>query len=288
MKDMTTIAGKTIVLTGASRGIGAYIARALAAYSVTIVCIARSRSRLQQICAEVEAVGSKAIAIPFDLSQIEAIPDLIAQIDRQVGIDVLINNAGVEIYRAFPDYTLAELQTVLSVNLTAAMCLTHGLLPQMLGQDSGHIINIASLAGRKGHPYDSIYSASKAGLIMWTDAMRQELADTRVAVTTICPGYIEAEGLLADTGVPAPKLGGVSTPEMVAQAVVEAIANPQLEIVVNGGSLMTNMTKLLLATEQLFPRLGDSVNRWLGVTQLNQQRIKHSSKQKQIENLNKV
>lgn len=286
--DMTTIAGKTIVLTGASRGIGKHIALALAAQPVTLVGVSRSAEGLKQVCDQIEVMGSKAVAIPFDLSQIEDIPHLLDQIKNRVGtVDILINNAGIEIYRAFPDYSLKDMQSVLSINLLAAMTLTHGLLPDMLIR-GGHIVNIASLAAKKGHPYDSLYSASKAGLLMWSDAIRQELAHTGVKISTVCPGYVEGEGLLADTGVPAPKLGGVSKPGMVAKAVVEAIAFDRTEIVVNGSPLMSSVTKLLFATEQLFPRLGDWVNQRLGVTQLNQKRIKTHYQTKHIDSLNKV
>jgi len=80
----------------------------------------------------------------------------------------LINNAAIEKYRSFQDYSLEDIQAILATNLVAGMELTRLLLPTMLCQGSGHIVNIGSLAAKKGHPYDSIYSASKAGLLMWS------------------------------------------------------------------------------------------------------------------------
>ncbi len=273
---MTTIAGKTVLLTGASRGIGLFIARELAKKQATIVAVARSREKLDRVCGEINNNwGGKAIGISFDLSQVEQLPTLVEKIEKQAGsIDILINNAGREIYRAFPDYSLAELQSVLSINLLAAMELTRLLLPNMLEQRTGHVVNIASLASKKGHPYDSIYSASKAGLLMWADALRQELANTGVGISSICPGYISDFGLLADTGVPSPSLAGTSKSQDVAKAVVGAIEKNKAEVIVNGGLLTESLTKLLLAIEQFFPQLGDSVNQLLGVTRLNQMRIK--------------
>ena len=272
---MTTIAGKTVLLTGASRGIGKFIAYELAKKQATVVGVSRSQAGLERVCAEIKAMGGKAIGIPFDLSQVERLPTLVEEIEELVGsVDILINNAGIEIYKAFPDYSLAELQSVLSINLLAAMELTRLVLPNMLRQRSGHIVNIASLASKKGHPYDSAYSATKAGLLMWADALRQELASTGVGISSICPGYISDCGLLADTGVPAPSLGGTSRSIDVAKAVVRAIEKNKAEVMVNGGLLTEILSKLLLAVEQFFPRLGDSVNRWLGVTKLNQMRIK--------------
>ena len=271
---MTTIAGKTILLTGASGGIGAPLARMLAKQGATIVGVSRSPKKLEQLSAEIEALGGKAVIVPWDISCVEKLPNLLQECDRLVDrVDILINNAGIQIYRAFPDYSLAELQKVIAVNLQAPMELTRLMLPEMLSRNRGHIVNLASLAGKTGHPYDSIYSASKAGLLMWGDAVRQELADTEVRMTTVCPGYVESAGLLADTGIPAPRLAGASQPEAVAKAIVRAIAHDWAEIVVNGNPLMTGMTKLLLANEQLFPGLRDLVNRWLGVTKLNQKRI---------------
>ena len=271
---MTTVAGKTVVLTGASRGIGVFIARALAKKQATVVGISRSQEGLDKVCAEVNAMGGRGIGIPFDISDVEKLPVLLRQIEQLAGsVDIVINNAGIEIYRAFQDYSFADLQSILSINLLAAMELTRLVLPSMLHQGSGHIVNIASLASKKGHPYDSVYSASKAGLLMWSDAVRQELASTGVGISIICPGYISQQGMLADTGVPAPSLAGTSTPAEVAIAVVRAIEQDKAEVIVNGDLITENLTKLLFAIEQFFPRFGDAVNRWLGVTRLNQMRI---------------
>lgn len=279
---MTNIKGKTVILTGASRGIGAFIARELARKQATIICISRSQAGLEKICAEIDDLGGKGIGIAFDISRVERMPELMYEIKQLTGsfhVDILINNAGIEIYRAFQNYSLKDIQLVLSVNLLAAIELTRLVLPGMLKKQSGHIVNIASLAGKKGHPYDSIYSASKAGLIMWADALRQELAHTHVEVSNICPGYVSHQGLLADTGVPAPSMAGISTPENVAIAVRYAIENNGIEVIVNGGFFMRNLTKLKFAIEQIFPRFGDSVNRSLGVNELNQKRIEGSQQQ---------
>lgn len=283
---MTTITGTRILLTGASGAIGTQLTHLLTEQGATVIGVSRSAAKLERLGREVAARGSqtlgKFVALPWDISCVEELPLLLQECDRGgspsahrlIGrVDILINNAGIEIYKAFPDYLATELPEILTVNLTAAMELTRLLLPQMLGRNAGHIVNVASVAGKIGHPYDSVYSASKAGLLMWSDALRQELADTGVKMSTICPGYVAQAGLLAATGISAPRLAGISQPQTVAGAVVKAIAHNQAEIVVNGNPLMTSLTKLLLASEQLFPRLKDVVNRWLGVTNLNQKRI---------------
>ncbi len=278
---MTIITGKTIVLTGASRGIGRFIAHELAQKQATVICISRSQEGLDQVCAEINTLGGKGIGIAFDISKVEQLPILVEKIEQIVGsVDILINNAGIEIYKAFQDYSLADIQCVISINLLAAMELTRLLLPNMLSQGSGHIINIASLAGKKGIPYDSIYSASKAGLLMWANAVRQEVVGTGVNISTICPGYISNYGMLADTGVPAPKLAGISKAEDVAKAVIQAIEKNRAEVIINGNMIMHKLTKLLLATEQIFPRLVDVGNQWLGVTKRNKMRIKNCNQTK--------
>lgn len=273
---MTQLAGKTVVVTGASRGLGALLAKTLARHQARVVGVARSQSALEAVCTEIVEAGGQAIALPFDLSQSDRLPLLLQQIEAAAGpVDVLINNAGLEHYRAFQDCTLADIQSVLSVNLVAAMELTRLVLPACLERRSGHIVNITSLAGKKGHPYDSAYSASKAGLLMWGHALRQELAGTGVHISAVCPGYVGDLGLLADSQVPAPPWAGVSTAEAVVAAVVRAIQHNQAEVLINQGPLplFSVLTRLLLATEQLFPTFPDITNRWLGVTRLNRQRI---------------
>ena len=275
---MKTIAGKTVLLTGASRGIGVVIARALAIEQVTIVGVSRSKSGLDKFCAEVEAVGGKGLVVPFDISNVEELPNLVQQVNQLAGpVDILINNAAIEKYRAFQDYSLDELQSVLATNLFAAMELTRLVLPSMVRRGSGHIVNIASLAGKKGVPYNSVYSASKAGLIVWTDAMRQELANTNVECSVLCPGYVSQAGMTFDTRVPAPSLGGISTPSNVAIAVLKAIKQNKAEVIVNQSPVTASLTRLLFAIEQLFPGFGNIVYRRLGVAKLNYRRVKNQT-----------
>ncbi|RUR74599.1 SDR family NAD(P)-dependent oxidoreductase [Chlorogloeopsis fritschii PCC 9212] len=261
---MKSIAGKTVLLTGASGGIGVFIARALAKEKATVICIARSQDKLDQIGAEVEFAGGKSITIPFDISKVEELPSLVQQVNEVAGaIDILINNAAIEKYRPFQNYSFKDIQSILVTNLMAGMELTRLILPSMLERNSGHIVNIASGSGKKGAPYNSIYSASKAGLIMWTDAVRQELTSTNVGITAVCPGYTKA-GMFLKFGLPAPKLARVSEPKAVAIAVVEAIKQNKAEVMLDGV-----LTRLLFSNIQLFPEFGDAIYRWIGLTNLN-------------------
>ncbi|WP_066380742.1 MULTISPECIES: SDR family NAD(P)-dependent oxidoreductase [unclassified Anabaena] len=270
---MRTLTDKTVLLTGASRGLGVYIARALAKEQATIVCVSRSRSGLEQTCHAITAAGGRAVAIPFDIANVAQLSALTEQVHATVGpVDVLINNAGIEINSAFANYSLAEIQSVFNTNLLAAMELTRLLLPNMMERGSGRIVNIASLAGKKGIAFNSIYSASKAGLIMWTDAVRQELAGSNVNISVVCPGYVSNTGMTVDPRLPAPKLAGMTTPKGITNAVMRAIKGNKAEIIVNQNPITEGLTKFMLAMGQFSPTSVDSLYRWLGIVNFNHRR----------------
>ena len=285
-RPMTTIKGKTIILTGASRGIGAFIARELAKKQATVICVSRSQSGLERICSEIDDLGGKGIGVIFDVSKVEKMPELMYEIKQLTGsfnVDILVNNAGIEIYRSFQNYSLKDIQLVLSVNLIAAIELTRLVLPNMLNKRSGHIVNIASFATQKGHPYDSVYSASKAGLLMWADALRDELAPTDIIVSNICPGYSQ-RGLFADNNASAaPLTAASSTPQNVATAVYQAIENNGRQMVVNENFFTRNMTKLKFAFEQFLPYFRDADNQVEDINNLN--KIPNQSQQNSKEKL---
>lgn len=265
---MNSLQGTVSLVTGASRGIGVFIARTLAARGSTVVCVARDRHGLEETAGAIQADGGKAVALDADLSDLSGIETVLQRaIDAAGPIDVLVNNAGVEYYRRYADITATQLAAVLTVNLHAPMELTRQLLPSMLERGRGHIVNIASLAGKKGVSYNSPYSASKAGLILWTDALRQELRDSPVSATVVMPGYIREAGMFHDGGVQPPKLLGTSSPQDVADAVVEAVQQDKAEIIVNPGPM-----RPMLALGQLSPRLADRIVDWMGVNALNEAR----------------
>ena len=265
---MKRLDGKTAVVTGNSRGIGPYISKTLAREGATIVGVARSEDGLTATQREIEAEGGKCYSITEDLSKTASISRVIARaVDLTGEIDILINNAGREKYQYFHRNDEGDVAAILDLNLYAPMELTRLLLPTML-ERGGHIVNIASLGGKKGVIYNSIYSASKAGMIMWTDSLRQELRGTKVGISVICPGYISDDGMFADGGVDAPALLGTSSPQKVADAVLDAIHKRKPEIIVNSGPM-----RPLLAIGQLFPSFADAVVRWVGVPELSRKRI---------------
>jgi short-subunit dehydrogenase len=260
--------GKTAILTGASRGIGVHIAQALSQRGVTIAGVARSVDGLKQTRDLLTQNGSNFYPFPFDLRETEKLPELVSAIRDQLGrIDFLINNAGLERYRHYQHVEAEELQFILRTNLLAPMELTRLVLPEMIEQGRGHVVNIASLAGKKGVAYNSIYSASKGGLVLWTDGLRQELAGTPVHISVICPGYIAETGMFYDSGGKPPPLLGMSKPQKVAEAVIQALETGSTELIVNPGPI-----RPLLALNQLFPKVGDWVVKKFGVVAMSKKR----------------
>ena len=263
---MRNLVDKTAVLTGASGGIGVYIARALATEHLKIVCISRSNEDLVRLCSEIDELGGNGIGIPFDISNLDELPLLVDKIHQLVGpVDILINNAAIERFRPFHNYTLDDIQSILTLNLYAPIELSRLLIPDMIDRESGHIVNIASGSGKKGAPYNSIYSASKAGLIMWSDAIRQEFADTNIEISIVCPSYTAA-GMFLALDVKAPDGIRVSQPTEVAEAVLNSIKLNQTEVNLGGFT-----AKLFNAVTQLSPQLGDRIFRQLSIVELNQQ-----------------
>lgn len=261
--------GQLAIVTGTSRGIGPYIAKNLAGKGVIVVGVARSEDGLKQTMEEVQAEGGTFHPVPWDLGHISELEKLVEKITQIYGpIDILVNNAGVEQYNYFHKVSQEELISIVNINLMAAMELARLVLPQMLEQGRGHVVSIASLAGKKGVAYNSIYSAAKAGVVMWTDGLRQELEGTGVHASVICPGYISDTGMFHDGHVDPPALLGTSKPERVADAVLKALESGSSEIIVNSGPI-----RPLLAIAQVFPKFGDKVIKWFGVPELSRKRI---------------
>ena len=265
MKDL---AGANAILTGASRGLGVLIADALAKEGVNLALAARSADALEKVRGDVEASGVRAVSIPTDVGDRGQLRSLVEAAERELGpVDILVNNAGIEATYRYDEYPVDEIAQLLEVNLTAPMLLTRMVLPGMLQRRWGHIVQIASLAGKGGFPCQAPYAASKAALVMFTHTLRAELADSPVGCSVICPGFVADEGMYADmvrdTGVSASRILGVSKPEAVADAVIKAIKRDASELIVNPSPM-----RPLLALSQMFPDVGAGILKMLGVTAL--------------------
>ncbi len=221
---MKNFSGSNAILTGASKGLGVHIARALAKEGVNLVLTARSAEALEQVRDEMLSYDVKAEVIPADLTETDQFDSLTAEAEQKLGpIDILVNNAGIEISKPYEEFSPDDIQMMVTLNLTVPMLLTRSLLPGMLERNRGHIVNISSLAGKTGFPTQTPYAASKAGLIMFTHSLRVELADTQLGASVVCPGFVSDDGMYArveERAGPAPKILKPTTPEKVAAGVV--------------------------------------------------------------------
>jgi len=234
---MKKLHNRNALITGASRGLGVHIARALAKEGVNLVLTARSADSLEQVRDEMLSYDVKAEVIPGDLTETGHFDSLIAEAEQKLGpIDILVNNAGIEISIPYEKYPPDDIQKMITLNLTVPMLLARAVLPGMLKRNRGHIVNISSLAGKTGFPMETPYATTKAGLNMFTHSLRIELADTQVSTSVICPGFVAEDGMysrMEERGGSAPALLKPTTPEKVASAVIKAIKKDSAELIVN-------------------------------------------------------
>lgn len=183
-----TLRGKIVLLTGASSGIGWETARALSAAGARLALVARRADKLEELVRL--CPGSRAY--PFDVSDAAGAAGLVARVEKDLGpLDVLINNAGVASFARFEEQDLDDVERLMRVNYLGAAALMRAALPGMLARRSGHVVNVASIAGLFGMPYIAAYAASKFALVGLTEAMRREHYGSGVDFTAFCPGTVE-------------------------------------------------------------------------------------------------
>jgi 3-oxoacyl-[acyl-carrier protein] reductase len=237
------------LVTGASRGIGRAIALALAAEGARVVVnYARSASAANEVVAEIEAMGSEAIAIKADVSQAGQVDAMFTVImEKWARVDCLVNNAGITRDTLLLRMKTDDWQSVIDLNLTGVFLCTRAASKIMLKQKSGRIINISSVVGEMGNAGQSNYSAAKAGVLGFTKAVAKELATRGITVNAIAPGFISTDmthGLKADDILKFIPLGRFGQPEDVAGTVRFLAADPAAAYItgqvinVDGGMVM--------------------------------------------------
>jgi short-subunit dehydrogenase len=212
--------GAVVVVTGASSGFGELTARRFALAGSSVVLAARRIDRLRAIASELERAGGTATAIACDVASPSDIEALAAAVrDRFGRCDVLVNNAGVPGGGRFEDLTREQIDHVMTVNALGVMRCTRAFLPMMLERGRGHIVNVASLAGRFAAPGSSVYSASKHAVVAFSEALSYELAPRGILVTSVNPGFARTEGFPM-TGMPRAL---VMDPDRVARVIVDVV-----------------------------------------------------------------
>ena len=226
MADPGELTGKVALVTGASRGIGAAIASRLARAGAKVaVNYHFSRDAAASVVDDIRSEGGEALLLEGDVSQDGFAESAVKQvIDKWQRIDILVNNAGINRDRLLLRMTPDEWDQVLEVNLRGAFLCTKYVLPHLIRQHSGRVVNISSVVGISGNPGQANYAAAKAGLIGFTKAVAREVASRKVTINALAPGFITtgmAEELPEDTRkqimgrIP---MGQFGTPEDVAEA----------------------------------------------------------------------
>jgi NADP-dependent 3-hydroxy acid dehydrogenase YdfG len=211
--------GKTAVITGGSRGIGAAVARHLHQRGVNLGLASRSGDDLEL---------SNCVAQPCDVRDAAALAALCdATAERFGGIDILVANAGVGAYGSFLDLSLAHLDEMIDVNLKGTLYAVRAALPHMAGRE-GDIVTLASEAGRRGLPYEAVYCASKFGQVGFTRALDHELREQGIRCTNVCPGGVATDFALDEGRGRTPEaLPGMMSADDVAEVVVFVLERPR-------------------------------------------------------------
>jgi short-subunit dehydrogenase len=255
--------GATAIVTGGSRGIGPYIAEALARQGAKVALVARSGLELEANARKLSESGAEVVAFPADITSPQERRELVRAVEQRFGpVDLLVNNAGGDLQREFHNLSEDQIQAVLELNLTSALMLTRLVLPGMLDRGRGHVVNVSSMAGRVSFPYTEAYAAAKDGLIAFSRVLRADYRDRGVSGSTLILGPVGEAGVGARTadevGLKLPPIGLVS-PGQVAKLTVRAIERDKAELAVLPGP-----GKFLGALIDRFPGLGPAMNKASG------------------------
>jgi len=185
---------RVAVVTGASSGIGEATAAALAKAGYSVALGARREDRLAELSKRIEGDGGRAISVATDVADPESAKNLIDTAKSEFGrVDVLVNNAGVMLLGPITGADIGQWKQMVDVNLLGLLYCTHAALPIMAEQQSGHVVNVSSVAGRVSRLGSGVYAATKFGVVAFSESLRQEALNYGVRVTLIEPGYVETE-----------------------------------------------------------------------------------------------
>jgi NAD(P)-dependent dehydrogenase (short-subunit alcohol dehydrogenase family) len=251
--------GKSAVITGASSGIGRELGLQLAAQGVSVVLAARRLELLNGVVEAVRSAGGKAEAVKCDVTKRPEAEEAVHRCVRSFGrIDILVNNAGRGHLSSVEDTTDEMIESMFRLNVFALWYTVRPALRLMKQQGSGHIINMASMAGKLGYPFNSAYVAAKHAVVGFTHALRMELAETGIHASVVCPAGVltswasmtegkpmlpffsesgpEIKRIARERGSGLPPIEGVMPPARVAAKIVECILNPVPEVYTHEGS----------------------------------------------------
>ncbi|NKE34243.1 SDR family oxidoreductase [Natronococcus sp. JC468] len=190
----TSLDDRVALVTGASSGIGAATARELADAGASVALAARREDRLESLADEIETAGGEALVVPTDVTEESQVREMIDTTVAELGgLDVLVNNAGVMLLEPVATADPDDWQQMLDLNVQAVMVASQAALGVMREQGAGDIVNLSSVAGRKAYAGSSGYNASKFGVTAFSEALREEVADSDIRVTAVEPGVVDTE-----------------------------------------------------------------------------------------------
>lgn len=258
---MNRLVGKYVVITGASSGIGKLIAYKAAEFSAIPILLARNVEKLAEIASEIEKqFNITCIYRQLDVSDVESVQsvftDILAQIPQ---VDVLVNNAGFGVFKEAMEGTLSELKSMFEVNVFGLIACTKMVLPKMIEKNGGHIINVASQAGKLATPKSSFYSASKHAVLGFTNSLRLEVAKHNIYVSAVNPGPIKTNffNIADESGTYVKNVEKwMLDPLDVAEKIVAMMLTPKRELNLPGW--MNVGSRLYHLFPQLIEKLGGS------------------------------
>lgn len=214
---MQGLKDKTIIVTGGGGGIGGITCQRLAAEGAKVAVWDRDLAGAEKTVAAISSAGGTAIAVAADITQRSEVDAALAQIETSLGpVDVLVNNAGWDVFKPFTQTSPSEWERLIAINLVGALHMHHAVLPGMVARKSGRIVNIASDAARVGSSGEAVYAACKGGLVALSKTLAREHARHGITVNVVCPGPTET-ALLASVTDTAPN------PEKLREAFTRAI-----------------------------------------------------------------
>jgi len=248
--------GKTVVVTGASSGIGRETAREFARAGSNVVLASRNQKALEALAEELSALPGRRLVVPTDVNDREAVQGMVERTVQEFGsVHVLVNNAAIELHATIAEGKIENMRRVLEVNLFGVIHAVQAVVPHMKRQGTGTIINISSVSGRLVTPYSGIYCASKAALNAISDALRLELAEYGITVVTTQPGYTITrlhENAIRELEMPRPsRLLRGAPARAVAHKIVQAARHGGRDVFVTFGD------RAAVALKELSPRLVD-------------------------------
>ncbi len=249
--------GAAVLITGASAGIGKAAALAFARERARLLLAARRRDRLEEVAAQVRALGGEAVALQTDVADRGQVQSAVNSAVSAFGrLDILVNNAGIGYFGLLEHTPIDAVEALWAVNMMGTIYATQAVIPLMRKQGGGHIINVASVAGKRGNPGNSIYCATKFAMVGMSEALRVELHGSGIEVSVICPigtvtEFREMSAALSNRDHP--PMGPMQSAEKVARAIIRCARRPRPEVI------LFPPAKLLVLMNALSPRLADRI-----------------------------